>query len=153
MATVYRISEELFDDSFDLIALHCNMECYAVAYHINEVAQVSLVRAKKDLGIGRFSYPIYEYKDDAKGQEWYLMNNVVREEEHDESGGLFQNSTTVKLNYLLEERKEINYLLKIYSETDVEIEKTINTVRTIPMVSMVYRLNVDDLKSKKNLIF
>lgn len=153
MATVHRISEELFEDSFDLIALHSNMECYALAYHINKVTQILLVRAKKDLEIGAFSYPIFEYKDDVKDEDWYLLSNRMQEEENDEGQGLFKNSTTLKVNYLLEERKEINYLLKLYPEDSMNIGKTISAIRAIPQVSMAYQLKVDDLKSKRNLIF
>lgn len=153
MATVHRISEELFVDSFDLIALHSNMECYSLAYHINKAARVLLGRARQDLEIGVLSYPIFEYNDMVKEEEWYLVKNVVQEEESDGSQGLFAHSTTVKLNYLLEERKEINYLLKLYPEDSVDIEKTIRAIRSIPKVSMAYQLNVDELKSKRNLIF
>jgi hypothetical protein len=153
MATVHKISEDLFEDSFDLIALHCNMECYALAYHINKVAQILLIRAKKDLKIDGFSYPTYEYKDDVKGEEWYLVSNILKEEESNENEGLFQNSTTLKFNYLLEERKEINYVLKLYPETGVDVEKTINALRSIPKISMAYQIHADNLKSKRNLIF
>jgi len=153
MATIHRISEELFVDSFDLIALHTHMECFTLAYHINKVAQVLLVRAKKDLEIGPFSYSMFEYKDDVKHEDWYLINNLVYEEIYDQSGGLFQNSTTLKMNYLLEERKEINYLLKIYPEDAVDITKTVEAIRSIPRVEMVYQISVEDLKSKRNLIF
>lgn len=153
MATVHRISEDLFEDSFDLIALHCNMECYALAYHINRVANILLVRAKEDLKISSLAYPIYEYKDDVKGEEWYLISNILKKEENEENEGLFQNSTTLKLNYLLEERKEINYVLKLYPETAVDMEKTIEIIRTIPKVSMAYQIEADELKSKRNLIF
>lgn len=153
MATVHRISEELFVDSFDLIALHSNMECYALAYHINKVFEILLERAKKDLEIGKLSYPIFEYNDEMNDEDWYLVKNVVQKEVSDENQGLFANSTTIKLNYLLAERKEINYLLKLYPENSAEIDKTVKAIRTIPKVSMAYQLNVDELKSKRNLIF
>ncbi len=153
MATVHRISEELFVDSFDLIALHSNMECYALAYHINKVFQILLVRAKKDLEISTLSYPIFEYNDEVNDEDWYLVKNVVQQEENDENQGLFGNSTTVKLSYLLAERKEVNYLLKLYPENSVEIKKRVQAIRTIPKVSMAYQLNIDQLKSKRNLIF
>lgn len=153
MATVYRISEELFDDSFDLIALHSNMECYALAYSLNQAAQLRLVRTEKDLEKETLSYPMYEYKDDINGEEWYLVSNVVHAEERDKNEGLFDTGISVKSNYLLQERKEINYFLKLYPEDSVDINKTINAIRSIPKVSMAYQLKVDDLKSKRNLIF
>ncbi len=153
MATVHRISEDLLEDSFDLIALHCNMECYALAYHINRVANILLVRAKEDLKISSLAYPIYEFKDDVKGEEWYLVSNILKEEGNEENEGLFQNSTTLKFNYLLEERKEIDYVLKLYPETAINMEKIIEMIRTIPKVSMAYQIEADELKSKRNLIF
>ena len=153
MATVHRISEELSVDSFDLIALHSNMECYALAYHLNQVAQVLLVRVKEDLENGTSSYPLFEYKDEMNGEEWYLVSNVVQEEETQKSEGLFRNSISVKSSYLLSEKKEINYFLKVYPEDTIDIDKTVTAIRSIPRVSMAYQIDVDQLKSKRNLIF
>ena len=153
IATVYKISEELFEDSFELIALHCDMECYSVAYQINKFAQVQLERAKNDLEINACAFPLYEYKDDVKGEEWYLITNKVREEVKDNNTGFFQNETTVKINHLLEERKEIDYLLKLYPETDAALQHTVTSLRNIPTVRLAYQINADQLKSKGNLIF
>ncbi len=153
MARVHRISEEFFDDSFGLIALHSNMECYALAYNINKAAKIMLERSEDDLEIETSHYPLFEFKDDINGEEWYLMGNVVQEVEDTSSLGLFENSTTLKLNYLLKERKEINYLLKLYPEDTTAVSDAIRAIRTIPKVSMAYELNPDQLKSKRNLIF
>lgn len=153
MATVHRISEELFDDSFELIALHSTMECHAMAYNLNKAAHLLLRRCEKDLEIDETTHPLYEYKNEAKGEEWYLMGNVVQEVQKANGEGLFGNNTTIKLNYLLNDRKEVNYLLKLFHEQLTNIETVIKAIRTIPRVSMAYQLNVDQLKSKRNLIF
>lgn len=153
MLTIHKISEELFVDSFDLIALHCTMESYALAYHINKMVNIALERAKDDLEINANSYPLYAYRNEVNDQEWALIMNKIQEEESDEGDGLFQNSTTIKAHYLLEERKEINYLLKVSPSETLEIEKTIDAIRTIPKITMAYQLNTDSLKSKRNLIF
>lgn len=153
MAIVHKISEELFLDSFDLIALHSNMECYALAYQLNATFQILLGRAKEDLEIGNLSYPIYEYKDEDKDEDWFLIKNMIQKEEANTSQGLFAESMSIQWNYLLTERKEINFLLKRYPSNTVEIEEIIKAIRTIPRVSMAYQLNVEELKSKRNLIF
>ena len=71
MATVHRISEEFFDDSFGLIALHSNMECYALAYNLNKAAKIMLVRSEDDLEIDTSHYPMFEFKDDE-----YIKNTI-----------------------------------------------------------------------------
>ena len=153
MVTIHKISEGLFMDSFDLIALHCAMECYALAYHINKVTGFKLIRAEGDLEIATSSYPFYEWKDSSKDQEWYLIKNVVTVEEVGDNQGLFQDSMTTTLHYLLEERKEINYLLKLSPGNSNEITKALEIIRTVPSISMAYQMDVETLKSKRNLIF
>ncbi|MGD1948004.1 MAG: IPExxxVDY family protein [Croceivirga sp.] len=153
MVTVHKISEELFFDSFDLIALHCNLECYAMAYHINQVVDITLKRAKHDLEIDSYSYPMYEYHDEVNEQGWFLIKNRIQVEENEVGDGLFQNGKTMKTKYFLEERKEINYLLKLWPESTIEIDKTIDAIRSVSKILMAYVLDIDSLKSKRNLIF
>lgn len=153
MTTIHQISKELFEDSFDLIALHCNMECFALAYHINRVAETLLVRAGEDLEISGFSHPLFEYKNDCKGEIWTLVSNIAKREESEHNNGLFQNSTILKLNYLLKQQKQINFILKISSEMAVDINQIINLARSIPKVHMAYQINTNKLRYKRNILF
>ena len=153
MAAIHRISEELFVDSFELIALHSNMESYAMAYHINRVMGLNLSRSEEDLEIGKTSFPLYEWKDTFKDQEWFLISNRVMIEEEENSSGLFRSDSTITPHYLIAEKKQINYILKIASEDSSEVYRAIEAIRNVPKISMTYQLDVEDLKSKRNLIF
>lgn len=153
MATIHKISEGLFVDSFELIAVHSNLESYAVAYHINKAMGLRLCRVEKDLEIGKSSFPMYEWKDTYKDQEWFLMSNKVTEETVDHTSGLFQNGPTLKSHYLISEKKEINYIIKLTSENSNGVDRAVGSIREIPKISMAYQLDVEALKSKRNLIF
>lgn len=152
MATVHKISEGLFVDSFDLIALHSTMESYAIAYHINHAAGITLSRMEEDLEISTVSFPMYEFVDEINDVEWYLVSNSVQQEEDDDIG-LFQNSQSLKTHYLLEDRKDINYLLKVRPEGAEETQRALSSLRSIPKISLAYRVDIATLKSRKNLIF
>ena len=153
MATIHRISEEFFVDSFELIALHSNLEPYAMAYYLNQFAGLKLKRAEDDLEIGNIFFPLYEWKDTLKDQEWFLMGNKVMLEEEGDNSGLFESGSIVRSHYLIAEKKKINYILKLNWADDHEISRALEVIRNVPKVSMAYSLDIDDLKSKRNLIF
>lgn len=153
MVTIHKISEGLFVDSFELIAVHSNLESYAVAYSINQAMNLKLCRAEKDLEIGKSYFPLYEWKDTFKDQEWFLMGNRITQEEMEERSGLFENGPTLKSHYLIPEKKQINYIIKLVSENSFEVDRAIGNLRDIPKISMAYQLDIEALKSKRNLIF
>src|SRR5690606_2512361 len=49
MLTTHRISDELYDDSYSLIAIHSDLEDYAMTYAINSECGLHLKRMDKDL--------------------------------------------------------------------------------------------------------
>ena len=153
MATVHKLSEELYIDSFDLIAIHSDLESYALAYRINESAQLKLTRAFEDLAVGNCFFPLFEWKDAITEQEVYLIGNKVQVEEVGENIGLFESSSTFKTHYILEDRKEINYVLRLDANDSGLLEHLLKAVKSIEKVTMAYRLDIEIVKSKKNLIF
>ncbi|MEL6918168.1 MAG: IPExxxVDY family protein [Bacteroidota bacterium] len=60
---VHKISEDFYEDSFALIAVHSSMEDYAMAYTINLHLKCNLQRSRTDLDVSRqTSFPIFEWK-------------------------------------------------------------------------------------------
>ncbi|TKD65225.1 IPExxxVDY family protein [Flavobacterium sp. ASW18X] len=153
MAAVYKISEECFDDSFELIAIHTNLESYQLAYFINSVTDLQLARSFRDLVVDTVAYALYEYKDAISEEDWFLMANIAQKEDTGLAEGLFSQSNTLITYHLLEERKDINYLLKLSAEQTIQINNVLEQIKSIPKVRMAYALEPETLKSKKNLIF
>ncbi|MEN1785299.1 MAG: IPExxxVDY family protein [Bacteroidota bacterium] len=154
MATIHKISDELFVDTFDLIAIHGNFEPYAMAYHLNKVLHLNFKRTRKDLEIGSRYFTMYTYRNDIKALDWYLISNKVTTAEKEQGTGLFETSRMVyKMHHLIEEHKEVDFLLKLYPGDDHESTKAIEAIRAVAKASMVYAIETDNLKSKINLIF
>ena len=154
MATINRISAEFYDDTFKLIAIHCSLEGYAMAYHVNNVLNLKLSRREereKDDVLDLFS--VYEWKDEINDHYWTLMENMVKEEIKGKALGLFSNEIATNTHYLLEEKKEVDFFLKIEVEEDFLINQSIKKINKIPQVVTAYSIEVITLKSKRNLIF
>lgn len=159
MVTTHKISTELYDDSFQLIAMHCGLESYAIAYHLNSYIKLKLNRKeeKKEDEIYKVgwleSFPIYEWKDELKDQYWTLIANTVTQENKNDSYGLFSNEILINKMHLVKERKEVDYFLKIETEDATLLNEIIKKINLIPKVVTAYSIDVNTLKSKRNLIF
>lgn len=158
MVTTHKISEELYDDSFELIAMHCGLECYAMAYYINNTLGLRLSRRREknedeDKDEWLESFPIYEWKDKFNDHYWTLIANIVKEEKQNESFGIFSNESTTIAVHLVKERKEVDYFLKIEANNTELINEIVKKINSIPKVVTAYSLDMDTLKSKRNLIF
>jgi hypothetical protein len=69
--------------------------------------------------------------------------------------GLFENENAVSLsNLLIKDLPMVDYLLKVYDEGNAFAKaKLIQNIKSIPQVVTAYNVNINQLKSKQNLIF
>ncbi len=151
--------DDFYDTSFSLIAIHCRIEDYRLAYLLNRHLGLNLVRKQKDLDYKYFaaSYAIYEWENNNQYITWNLLSNVCKKEEDSlqSSGSLFTNSTTVLKTYnLIPELKNVDYLIKVSDDTNMFNDKIIvNKLQRIPQIITTYSVDVSQLKSKDHLIF
>ena len=86
-----------------------------------------------------------------------MISNVCKKEEDglQSSGSLFSsNEKILKTYHLLTELKNVDYLIKISNDDRYFDDKDIiEKIQTIPQVITTYVIDVDQLKSKENLIF
>lgn len=154
----------ILDDTFDevlytLIAVHCRLEDYRLAYLINKNLGISLTRKAYDLDFnnGQVSYSIYEWEDHKQLITWSLVSNICKTEElqNRDYKSLFDTQDKIiKTFHLLPEHKTVNYFLKIESEFSFSKEKyIIDSISKIPQVATAYSIDSSQLKSKDNLIF
>lgn len=158
MALHKLIVDDFYDTSFSLIAIHCRIEDYRLAYLINKQLQLQLKRQQFDLDFNYFaaSYPIYEWENEDQFITWNLITNQCKTEQESlqSSGSLFRTNKISKTYQLLPELKSVDYLLKITNESGKINENVIiKKLQTIPQIATTYSVNVSALKTKENLIF
>lgn len=154
MLTTHKISAELYLEAFELIALHSTLEDYAMAYMLNQEGSLKLKRVSKDQNLGDgISFPTFEWVDEIGDSQYTLFANHCRMEQNHKANGLFDEATATVTHHLIEERKEVDYFLKIDTDQADLTEQMIKKFNGLPNVVTVYKIDADTLKSKKNLIF
>ena len=153
MGVLPDIWEDLLEDtSFGLFAIHCNLEDHALAYTLNGACGIRLERTRRDLEfMGPVWYPVFGWKDDACQRNWTVVRNSGYGNPETISGGLFPGESGQRRHYLIPEKREVDYFLKLEGE-DPEL-RVLERLRAAPGVITAYRLEVSELKSKQNLIF
>jgi hypothetical protein len=159
MALHKLLVDDFYDASFSLIAIHCRLEDYRLAYLLNKHLELNLRRKEQDLDYNYFdaSFAIFEWENEKIDRVWNLVSNVCKKEEAalQSSGSLFDNQTAITRTVnLLPELKTVDYLIKVSNEDRHFNEKLIlNKIQTIPQVITTYSVDIDQLKSKEHLIF
>ncbi|MGS2725816.1 IPExxxVDY family protein [Psychroserpens sp. BH13MA-6] len=159
MALHKLLVDDFYDASFTLLAIHCRLEDYRLAYLLNKHLGLHLARKPKDLDYNYFaaSYSIYEWENTKLDTVWNLVSNICKKEELalQSSGSLFENPSNVTRTYnLITELKSVDYLLKISNESRNFNEKLLlNNIQSIPQVITTYSVDIDQIKAKDHLIF
>ncbi|TGV02276.1 IPExxxVDY family protein [Flavivirga rizhaonensis] len=160
MAVHKLILDDIFEeDLYTLIAIHCTLEDYRLAYLLNKYLGISLIRKPLDLDYQdeKSTYSIFEWEDNKQQTIWNLVSNVCKTEDYrqrnDES--LFDSEEKItRTTYLIPEYKTVNYFLKIDNDINFSKEKYIlNNVLEVPQIATAYSIDSNQLKSKDNLIF
>jgi hypothetical protein len=156
---VHKLDVDDFEDSnYSLLAIHCEMEDYRLAYFLNHNLETKLARTKEDLDFktSLASFSVFEWTNPQLQTDWHLIKNSCLVEENAVSQGLFleTNDKSWVMYSLLYEHQSVDYFLKINSGGGFINEKEIlNAIQKIPKVSTAYSMDVSQLKSKEHLIF
>ena len=154
MSTTHKISADFYDDSFKLISIHSSLEDYAMTYVLNFACQLYLKRMKTDLHFDQsLSFAAFEWDDEVSDTYWSLISNKCKVEVTMPSEGFFENNTSLKTGYLIRERREVDYFLKVDTENQLMLEQHVKLINKIPKVITAYSVETTTLKSKRNLIF
>ena len=150
---------DFYDDAYKLIAIHCRLEDYRLAYLLNKYLGLKLERKDKDIDFKYLesSYSIFEWDNETEYVLWNLISNVCKKEEDSLSstGTLFSNTEKVlKTFHLISEYKKVDYFIKISDEIQNVDEKFIlNKLQAIPQIITSYTVDPLKIKSKDHLIF
>ncbi len=134
--------EDYFD--FDLIGIVSIVKEYKLVWHINKITNYELVK-EPDVPI-EFS-----------GNNKILVSNFVYEKEH-LSITLLKNrlvaNPTMRFQFLIEELKQFDYLLKYKEETELTTAKDIlSLLKSLEVIEYAAILEPSTIKSRDNLIF
>ncbi len=148
------------EDNYHLLAIHSSLEEFKMAFLLNKSLQLSLKRAAIDVdfnhGEVQALYPLYSYREETKARTYYLFKNKYKGSVKKvvSSGSLFiEEEMSTLLTYLIPEYKKVDYFLKIEDDLEEEIiQELLNAISRIPRVITTYIVDVNQLKSKNNLI-
>lgn len=160
---VLKLHLEEFDEiDYDLIAIHCSLEAYRLAYFINQKLPIILARSKEEIPVvfeeGEVYFSRYIYVNEDSNLSWSLIQNKnsISIPAKQKNVGLFgSNSIEIsKKIYLIAEHKKVDYFLKIENNnTGFSSQTIIDHLKKIDHISAAYSLTPETIKSKNNLIF
>ena len=159
MALHKLLVDDFYDTSYALLAVHCRLEDYRLAYLLNKSLGLKLIRLPQDLDYKYFAatYSIYEWNDEEHFTTWHMVSNVCKKEEDSlqSSGSLFSvNDKVLKTYHLLPELKNVDFLIKITNDDrHYDEREVLEKIQQIPQIITTYTIDIDQLKSKENLIF
>ncbi|MFK6999383.1 IPExxxVDY family protein [Flavobacterium oreochromis] len=144
---------------YDLLAIHTTLEDYRLAYKINQNLGILLFKNENEIPVEinkqLATFSRFTYEDDETMMTWDLIQNKQEIELPPSIIGnsLFQeNSITTQVN-LVTDLKKVDFVLKIEHDEQIELKEIIYKLNKIDLISAVYEVNPNEIKSKNNLIF
>ena len=156
---IHKLLVDDFEDlNYSLLAVHCEIDDYRLAYFLNQSLETRLARTREDLDFvtSLASFSVFKWINPQLQTNWHLIKNSCLVEEVAISQGLFSetNQKSWVSHSLLPEYQSVDYLLKINNGGGFINEKQIlNKIQKITNVSTAYSLDISQLKSKEHLIF
>jgi hypothetical protein len=148
------------EEDYHLLALHSSLEEYKIAFFLNKFLQIGLKRASVDVDFNhgeiQAQYPLYTFKEPEKYRAYHLLKNKYKGEVKKviSSGSLFvEEEMAPQITYLIPEFRDVDYFLKIEEDLEArDVNALVAKLISIPNVITAYTVDVDQLKSKNNLI-
>src|SRR5688572_15898902 len=154
--------EDLYDDDYDLIAIHSPLEDYRLAYFLNQKLPVLLSKSKHSIEVstkdGEALFSKFIFDDEANDMFWSMFQNKNEIVTSGTNSGqdlfLDANLEMETSVFLMPEFRKVDYFLKIENNHDTfDLDEIIRKINTIERISTVYTIDPEKIKSKNNLIF
>lgn len=157
---IHKLNLEDFDQiDYNLIAIHTVQEDYKLAYKINQKLGISLFKNDKEIQVdienNTALFSRFTFDDQENRMIWDLIQNKNKIElpVFKKTIDLFENKNFYRKISLVSELKNVDFLLKIEFDSQIKIKNILNKLNKIDSISTVYEVNVQEMKSKNNLIF
>lgn len=146
------ILDEIDENEFSLIAIHSSCEAYFMAFLLNLKCNCKFIRSIKRKGVAQKDFPFedYEWIDLVNGIEISLFSNriLIFKNEIQKGISLFDVPETKEL-YLVQDLKEVDYILKI--DSGIEANMMIKKIESIDQISYLYLIDQSRLSIDPNL--
>lgn len=160
MPSLKLLMDDVLESEFSLFAIHCSLADFQIAFLLNKYLGLHLKRSRRDIDFTSNGYdglvPLFNFEDLKNYSTFYLVGNKCRSKHSSltSTAGLFaeQPQESIKTICLIPELKKADYLLKIQTESPLP-NNLLSKMNKIPQLAVAYKINNDQLKSKKNLIF
>lgn len=162
MATLRLYIDEFEELDFHLLAIHTSLEDFRLAYFLNQKLQLNLSKNNDEIKIknkeGNTFFSRYTFEDIKNDVFWNLIENEneITLKLNNSNQGLFSESKNsfITKDFLLPEFKKVNFFLKIdASKESISLSEITNTIKSIDRIATVYPIDLNNIKSKNNLIF
>lgn len=156
------VLDAVVDQPFKLVAIHCSVEEYKLAFLLNKHLDLRLSRARNDVDLYirsvRAVFALYKYRDQQKYCDYYLISNKCKGQSTRTTAGfgsLFgEEEMASETTYLLPEFNKVDFFLKIEEESEFVSEALLlDRIKEIPQIATAYSIETNKIKSKDNLIF
>ncbi|QCX37118.1 IPExxxVDY family protein [Aureibaculum algae] len=143
-----------FEHDYTLIAINSTLEDYRLAYLLNREFNIRLNCQPEGLSFKdkNCTFTFFDYECSSSFSSWSLLaNKLIYTSVSINANDLFKEES--KINYLINEKKEIDYFLKINGETEFDEFQLIKKIKSIKGVITSFNVIPQTLKSKDYLIF
>ena len=156
------VLDAVVDQPFTLIAIHCSLEEYKLAFLLNKHLDLRLSRARNDIDLHiksvRALFSLYKFEDRQKYCDYFLVSNKFKGQSRKTAadfGSLFGNEEMAsETTHLLPEYSKVDFFLKLEEESGLVSEVLIlEKIKEIPQIATAYSIDTEKIKSKENLIF
>lgn len=162
MTLIKLLLDEFDEIDYELIAIHSSLEDYKMAFFINQNLPIILSKSKEEIIVKvkneEILFSKFIYDDLLNDMKWTLIQNkneIITKEKTKNQTLFIDTEIEIETKvFLLPELKKVDYFLKIENiQSKLEIEKTISKLLNIDQISTAYKVDVNNIKSKNNLIF
>ena len=155
---IHKIQIDDFDSAnYEVIAIHASMEDYRLAYFLNQAFGIQLSKCDHPIELknkeGNSSFQLFIYEDELQDICWSLIENQsIISEEIEATIGIFDAIET--RSFLLPEVKKADFILKIENiDSQFNVVQLAQKITEITFVTTAYPIEIENFKSKNNLIF
>ena len=151
--SIHKLSASDFESDYTLIAVHSQSESYKLAYEINLKLNTSLEKSSFDISFkNKVSvFDLYKHESEIYNTKLYLVSNKSIEKENQTKNKLLFNEYSIS-SFLIPELRKAEFLIKIEGG-GFNIDSLLIKLNKIDSVVSCYRVSINNVKSKYNLIF
>ena len=144
------------EEDYYLVGIHTAIEDYKLAYLLNNSLKTHFKKASYSLDFqnkkNKASFSVFSYTNEKYDFDWFLISNNYTEESTNKNDTILFSTETK--TYLIPEKKNVDYFIKIVGEADYSyLKRSVEKLNEIPQIVTSYLIDKNTLKSKDYLIF